>query len=229
MRRAPSAPWRGQRDGARLEIGVERHLRVDGDRLVAGQADDHVGAAGSGIRGDRGLRVEVDVAGEARGLDDPSQLGLAPDAARAARAQRAGERLGGRAERLVGLLRLPQLLGERAELRVPIALEIVDLGLHGLQRLVHRRERAQHRLLAALALFARRLVGARLRGQLAVEQLLVVELRLHALPGRPRWRRAARAALRDAAARAGGRAGAAGDPAGEQPGGEASDHDAARR
>ena len=81
-------------------------------------------------------------------------------------------------------LRLPQLLGERAELRVPIAFEIVDLGLHGLERLVHRSERAQHRLLAALTLFSRRLVAASLRGQLAVEQLLVVELRLNAVPGR---------------------------------------------
>ena len=75
---------RGQRDRARLEVGVERHLRVDGDRLVAGEADDHVGAAGPGIRGDRGLRVEVDVAREAGGLDDAAQLRLAPDAARAA-------------------------------------------------------------------------------------------------------------------------------------------------
>ena len=48
---------------------------------------------------------------------------------------------------------------------------------------LHRGERAQHRLLAALALFSRGLVVARLRRELAVEQLLVVELGLHALAG----------------------------------------------
>ncbi len=35
-------------DLAGLEIGVERHLRVDGDVLAAGQVNDHVGAAGTG-------------------------------------------------------------------------------------------------------------------------------------------------------------------------------------
>ena len=99
-------------------------------------------------------------------------------------------------QRLVGLVGAPQLLGERAELRVTVAFELVDLGLHRVQRLLHGGECPQHGLLAALALFARRLVGSRLGGEFAVEQLLVVELGLHARPSRPRRRRVARAGRR---------------------------------
>ncbi len=98
-------------------------------------------------------------------------------------AQCARERLGRHSQRLIGLVGASQLLGEGAELRVTIAFEFVDLGLHRVQRLLHGREGAQHGLLATLALFARGLVAARLGGEFAVEQLLVVELRLNALPG----------------------------------------------
>jgi hypothetical protein len=62
-----------------------------------------------------------------------------------------------------------------------ITLEVIDLRLHRLQRLVHRREGAQHRLLTTFALLAESLIVARLGRQLAVEQLLVLELCVNAV------------------------------------------------
>jgi hypothetical protein len=35
---------RGGQDGGGVEVGVERHLRVDRDALAAREGDDHVGA-----------------------------------------------------------------------------------------------------------------------------------------------------------------------------------------
>ena len=50
----------GHRDSAGLQKSGERHLGINGDVLAAGQVDDHVGAAGTGIRGDLRLHIEVD-------------------------------------------------------------------------------------------------------------------------------------------------------------------------
>ena len=127
----------------------------------------------------RGLQVEVDVSREPGCLDDASQLRLSPDAAGAPRTQCARERLRGRSQLLVGFVRPSQLLGESAELVVPVPFQLIDLALHGLQSLVHRRKGAENRLLSALAIVARREVGSRLGRQLPIQQLLVIELRLH--------------------------------------------------
>ena len=172
----------GERNRARLEVGIQGDLRVDGDRLLAGQAHDHIGSAGAGIGVHGCLQVEVDVSREPGCLDDASQLRLSPDAAGAPRTQCARERLRGRSQLLVGFVRPSQLLGESAELVVPVPFQLIDLALHGLQSLVHRRKGAENRLLSALAIVARREVGSRLGRQLPIQQLLVIELRLHPLP-----------------------------------------------
>ena len=167
----------GLGDCCGLQIRVKGHLGVDGDGLVSGQANDHVGAAGSGIRLDRRLDVEIDMPREPGSLDDPAQLRLAPHAARAAGAEGAGEALGRGTQGLVGLLRSPQLLGDRAVLVLPFALKFGDRHLHRLQRLAHRLEGAEHRLLASLAFLASCLIRAGLGDEVAVPLLLLGELR----------------------------------------------------
>ena len=67
----------------RAEVAGERHLRVDHDRLAAGQLHDHVGAEHAAVVArDRLLLVEVAVGQHPGHLDHPPQLDLAPAAAR---------------------------------------------------------------------------------------------------------------------------------------------------
>ena len=73
---------------------------------------------------DARLHVEVDALEEAGGLDHAAELRLAPHAARAVRAQRRRERLGGGTEALFGLGGDLQLLGELAVLPVALRLEL---------------------------------------------------------------------------------------------------------
>ena len=75
------------RDLARLQERGERHLGVDGDVLAPGKVHDHIRAAGTGIRSDARLHVEVDAFDEASGLHDVAQLGFAPDSTRGVVAQ----------------------------------------------------------------------------------------------------------------------------------------------
>ena len=66
----------------RVEVGVERDLRVHDDLLAARQTDDQVGAeqAAVGVPGRR-LQDEVAMLDEAGGLDDVTQPDLAPPSA----------------------------------------------------------------------------------------------------------------------------------------------------
>ena len=73
-------------------------------------------------------------------------------------------------------MRAAQLLGDRAVLGLTLAFELVDLVLHRLQRLVHRREGAQHHLLATVALLLRGLIRACLRAEFACQRALLLEL-----------------------------------------------------
>jgi hypothetical protein len=142
----------GDGDLAGLEVGAERHLGIHGDVLAAGQVDDHVGAASTGIRADARLHVEVDALDEARGLHDVAQLGLAPDAAGRVAAQGRGERLGRGAQTLLRLGRGAQLLGQLPVLDAALVLELRHLVLHRAQRLLHGSEGLQHLRLALFPL-----------------------------------------------------------------------------
>ena len=157
---------RGHRDLARFDVVLERHLCIDGNRLPARQVDHHVGSASASLSGDRGLSIEVDVAREARRLDDPTQLRLAPHTTGAVRAQGARKRLGCDPQLLVCPLRLLELLGKRAVLQGALALQVADLLLHRSQRLAHRAQGLQHSLLSLLLFNTLRLIGTVLRHQL---------------------------------------------------------------
>ena len=75
--------------------GDQRAFDVDDDAAVAGQLDDAVGAELPLTVADRRLKREIDILGEAGGLEDGPQLLLAPAAARlGAGAHDVGEPLG---------------------------------------------------------------------------------------------------------------------------------------
>ena len=79
----------------RLQVGVERHLRVDDDVLAAGQPDDHVGTDASVVAVllavQRLLLLEVAVLEHPGELDDPLELKLAPASADAGTLERVDE------------------------------------------------------------------------------------------------------------------------------------------
>ncbi len=217
-------PESGHGDRGCLEVRVERHLRIDGERLAPGKAHDHVGAPLAGVRGDRRLQVEVDVTRQPGRLDDPPQLRLAPDPARRIRAEGSGERLRRRAQRLIRRLRLAQLFREGAELGLAVAFEGGHLLLHRLQRLLDGGERAEHELLASFPLLLRALVGARLRAELTGERPLLLELLAERACRRVGGAQA-RGERRSIAGGTFGGAGAAGEPAGDQAADQAEDRE----
>ncbi|BDZ49669.1 hypothetical protein GCM10025867_19100 [Frondihabitans sucicola] len=167
---------RGGGDGRGLEVGGERHLRIDGDVLAAGQVDHHVWPARPGVAADAGLHVEVDALEETGGLDDVAELRLAPDAAGAVRLERGRKRLGGGAEALLGLGGGPELFAELAVLSLPLLLEFGHLGLNRAQALGHGAQGCQYPPVGGAA------TGLRLGGrdqavvELADALLLLIEL-----------------------------------------------------
>ena len=72
----------------RTKVGVERHLRVDDDRLAAWELDDDVGANAPVVAVERLLLDEVAVLDHAGQFDDPLQLKFAPSAPDAGPLQR---------------------------------------------------------------------------------------------------------------------------------------------
>src|SRR5690606_15198231 len=75
---------------------------------------------------------------------------------------------------LIGLLRTPQLLRERPELRVPLLFERRDLALHLLQRLAHWCEGGQHGVLLLYALGLGALLGASVLDGIPIQVVLPI-------------------------------------------------------
>jgi hypothetical protein len=82
-----------QLGGDAAEVGIQRHLRVDGDAAAAWQPNDQIGSRGTVVLvgGEVALRVEVEVFDEPGGLDDLAERGLPPPSADAGAAQGLGE------------------------------------------------------------------------------------------------------------------------------------------
>jgi hypothetical protein len=117
-----------------VEVRVRRHLRVDHDLLAAGQLDDEVGPEQRPFAvAHRDLRDEVAVLDHARQLYDPTQLHLAPAAALMRGAQGVRQPRGAIAEQR-------DLLRERAERPLPRLLEVLNVAVHLLERLLQRRD-----------------------------------------------------------------------------------------
>ena len=134
----------GGRNMARFEVGGERHFRVDGDALAAGETDDHVGTAGSRIGDDARLHVEIDALEEPCSLHHAAQLCLAPHAADAVGSERRCQRLCGAAQALLGFCCGSQLLAQCAELQSALLFEFSDLALHRFELVAHRCEGHEH-------------------------------------------------------------------------------------
>ena len=102
----------------RVEVRLDRHLRVDDDLAAAGEAHDHVGAEPLPLVARRRLLlVEVAVRDHPCDLDDAAELDLAPAPANLRRAERGHELAGLEAELLLALTELLHLLGQRRRTR----------------------------------------------------------------------------------------------------------------
>jgi len=137
------------------QVRIDRHLGVDDNRRVAGEADDHVRRLSRAGSGDR-LRLffEIAVLQHPRHLDDAAQLHLAPAAARVRRAQRLGQAVGRLAQLFLREHEAAQLRRHGLIRTRTIAVCRGDLDLHFVQRLAHRLEKrlgALHEVRAILA------------------------------------------------------------------------------
>ena len=115
----------------RVEVGLDRHLRVDDDALAAGQLHDHVGPQQPAVVVPLArLRAEVAVLDHPGELDHALQLHLAPAPADVRCAQRRDEaaRLG--AELLLALGDEPELLAHGGDgAQAALLLELLGLLL----------------------------------------------------------------------------------------------------
>ena len=110
-----------------VEIGVDRHFRIDDDRRVVGEQHAHVGRESPAVAvGGRILLDEVAIRQHAGALEHRAQLHFAPSAPLVRRFQRADQ-----ASRLLPqeLLRLgdrPEVAGQREALLVGVAKVFVE-------------------------------------------------------------------------------------------------------
>src|SRR5207237_987552 len=121
----------------RLQIGLERDLRVEEDRLLAGQADRDVGPQDAIGKLRDGLLVEVDVGAQPREFEGPAQLRLAPAAALRRRPQRGGQPRGLVAQLLLLGGEGAHLLGEPRRGDVARLLQLADLLVYPAERFFH--------------------------------------------------------------------------------------------
>ena len=134
----------------RAQVGVERRLGVDDDLLAARQPDDDVrpnpGLVVAALN--RALLVEVAVLDHPGELDDALQLELAPAAADAGPLERVGEAPRLVAQALAGGVERDDPLHQLRARFDAAALGVLDLAVHLLERLRHRRQQILDRLLA---------------------------------------------------------------------------------
>ena len=133
----------------RVEIRLERHLRVDDDGAAARQADDEIRTLPAELREERRLFVEVAVLEHAGHLDDAPQLDFAPAAAHRGRPQRAHELLRLFAQ---AALFFVQARDERRDLDARLGtrhVALADLAIDLRQRVANRRDQLVERLLTA--------------------------------------------------------------------------------
>ena len=125
----------------RVEVALDRHLRVDDDALAAGELHDDVGAQQPAVVVALArLRAEVAVVEHPGELDDALQLHLAPAAADVGRPQRRHEAAGLGAQLLLPGRDLAEALADRGHLAGALVLELLRLRLELGQRLLDRRE-----------------------------------------------------------------------------------------
>ena len=125
----------------RVEVRVERRLRVDDDVLAARQLHDQVGPQQPAVVVALArLLDEVAVRDHPGELDHALQLHLAPAAANVRRAQRGDEVARLLPEPVLALDDAPQELRDRADLASPLLLERARLLLEALERLPDRLE-----------------------------------------------------------------------------------------
>ena len=144
-----------------LEVGVERHFRIDHDVLPAGQADDDVGAQSPlVIANERVLLFEIAMLHHPGELDDAFELQLAPSAADPRPLEGIDQPRRLAAQRLSHAVERGDFVKQLGAGLQTMALGVFDLALDLFECGLHRREQI---LDCALALVdVRRGLGARL-------------------------------------------------------------------
>ena len=123
----------------RIEVGDERHLRVDDDVLVAGEPHDHVGAQHVPVGvGGRRLLDEVAMLDHSCHLDDAAKLDLPPASPDVRCAERGDEVARLRPQALLVGPKLAHSLVERSVGLLPRALHALELEIHPLERVLER-------------------------------------------------------------------------------------------
>ena len=123
----------------RLDVGLACDLGVDDDAAAARHLDDEIRPDAPVVRRDMVLRLEVAVLEHPGHLDDAAELDLAPAAADVRPvAKRAHEVAGLAAQLLLRLGQLAHLLGERRVRALARDLELLELPVDLLQRLLER-------------------------------------------------------------------------------------------
>jgi hypothetical protein len=157
----------------RVEVRLERRLRVDDDLLASRELDEQVGPEPRAVGGDRRLLDEVAVGEHPGHLDHSAQLDLAPAAAHDRRAQGRDEVAGLRTQLLLRLGQLPHLHAQLGVRLCPGDLELLELPVHLLQRLPDRGDEVLHRLAALLEVVRRPLLELLELGLRKLEEGLV--------------------------------------------------------
>src|SRR5439155_23893136 len=130
----------------RLEIRLERRLRVDDDVLAAREPDDQVRATGAPVVTDRRLLREIAIREHARGLDDAPELHLSPAAAHDRRAEGGDEIARLLAELALGVRETAHLRQQRAICLGSGALQLLDLPVDLLEGFLDRADELLHSL-----------------------------------------------------------------------------------
>ena len=158
----------------RVEERRRRDLGVDDDVLAARQADDQVGREPAAVGGDRLLDVEVAVLQHPRRFDDAPQLELAPLAAHVGRAERLDQPAGLDLQRLLRGVERLQLFGDRRLRADAVLLDLLELAVDQVERLLERLDEVLDGLLPAGQLDPRGLLELAERGPGQRQERLVV-------------------------------------------------------
>ena len=162
----------GRLDG--IEIGGERHLRVDDDHATGRHADDDVGTEAPGFGRDDLLLHEVTERRHARELGNPSERNLAPSPAHVRRPEREHEARRLVPQRGVGGGDVAELFANGAELALPALFGVAGFALVDVERLLQRRHQSLDRGAA----------GVEIAGRLLAQRLELLLGELQEIPGR---------------------------------------------
>ena len=116
-----------------VQVGINRHFRIDHDAGTVGQADDHVGGEPAAVSRDRLLLEIIAIRHHPGSFDDAAKLHLAPSSTLIRRSQCADQFVGLDLKRLVGMCKRTKLLVELGIRACAILLDFVKFSVNPFQ------------------------------------------------------------------------------------------------